>query len=269
MKKKLLALLCVLTCVFGLTACGSEKTYTELEQSKMANCEVVAQYTLKLVSTIDAESATEITSNYNKEELATLYSESLYNAFNVTVEAKLGAFDGLMTTYNQMISDMGGLVSTGKTTSEISGDNIIVTTVMYGNECDGQIKFTFSNDIFSRFIEGDATANTTFAQKLHAAGGNMNKAGLNTLLGMGTVFIMLILISLIISSFKLIGGTGKKEKKQEVVANTAPAAVETEEDLSDDTELVAVIMAAIKAYEGNASTDGFVVRSIKKANRRI
>ena len=36
------------------------------------------------------------------------------------------------------------------------------------------------------------------------------------------------------------------------------------EELSDDLELVAVIAAAIAASEGAASTDGFVVRSIKR-----
>ena len=36
------------------------------------------------------------------------------------------------------------------------------------------------------------------------------------------------------------------------------------EDLSDDLELVAVIAAAIAAYEGSASTDGFVVRTIRR-----
>ena len=49
-----------------------------------------------------------------------------------------------------------------------------------------------------------------------------------------------------------------------------PAAVEEEtvqeEDLTDDLELVAVISAAIAASEGT-STDGFVVRSIKKRRK--
>ena len=40
-----------------------------------------------------------------------------------------------------------------------------------------------------------------------------------------------------------------------------------EEELSDDTELVAVIAAAVAAYEGSGSTDGFVVRSIRKSNK--
>ena len=38
---------------------------------------------------------------------------------------------------------------------------------------------------------------------------------------------------------------------------------EDAQELADDTELVAVIAAAIAAYEGT-STDGFVVRSIRR-----
>ena len=87
----------------------------------------------------------------------------------------------------------------------------------------------------------------------------------------------LILISAIISCFNLIPGIqeklSRKSKKAEVKesapASSAPqAAVPVEEDLTDDLELVAVIAAAIAASEGAASTDGFVVRSIRRAGRR-
>ncbi|MFQ7847658.1 MAG: OadG family transporter subunit [Sellimonas intestinalis] len=44
------------------------------------------------------------------------------------------------------------------------------------------------------------------------------------------------------------------------------ASEETAEDLTDDLELAAVITAAIAASEGT-STDGFVVRSIKKRRK--
>jgi sodium pump decarboxylase gamma subunit len=95
-------------------------------------------------------------------------------------------------------------------------------------------------------------------------------AGINTLLGMGTAFAVLILISLIISLFPIIGKIGKKPATP-APANKPAAAPEVveEEDLSDDDELVAVIAAAIAAYEGStsASGDGFVVRSIRK--RRV
>ena len=47
----------------------------------------------------------------------------------------------------------------------------------------------------------------------------------------------------------------------------APVVEEAVEE-ADDYALVAVIAAAIAAYEGKTTTDGFVVRSIKKSRRR-
>ena len=96
----------------------------------------------------------------------------------------------------------------------------------------------------------------------------LEKAGLNTLLGMGTVFVMLIFMSFIISLIKyvpaLLNGTSKKKKEEAPKAAPAPAVAAAEEaEEMDDTELVAVIAAAIAAAEGT-TTDGFVVRSIKR-----
>ena len=98
---------------------------------------------------------------------------------------------------------------------------------------------------------------------------------LNTLMGMGTVFAVLILIMLIISAFGIIPKieksiADKKAKKNSsntsaAVDNTIAQIIENEE-LSDDTELVAVIAAAIAASEGAASTDGVVIRSIRRAS---
>ena len=51
------------------------------------------------------------------------------------------------------------------------------------------------------------------------------------------------------------------------VTSTPAIAVEEEEELADDTELVAVIAAAIAVYEGT-SADGFQVRSIKRASTK-
>jgi len=93
------------------------------------------------------------------------------------------------------------------------------------------------------------------------------KALMNTLMGMGTVFLVLIFISFIISLFKYINQADTK-KPAEVVVTPAPPVVEAveeeAEELVDDTELVAVITAAIAAYAGT-SAEGFQVRSIKRA----
>ena len=113
----------------------------------------------------------------------------------------------------------------------------------------------------------------------YPAGKLIREAGLNTLLGMGTVFIVLIFLSLVIGNIHwipdLIEGKKKKAAPAAASAPAAPAAsaaaaapVEAEEDLSGDEELVAVIAAAIAAYEGTADMKGFRVRSIRKAKRR-
>ena len=94
------------------------------------------------------------------------------------------------------------------------------------------------------------------------------EAGLNTAMGLGIVFCALAFISLIISlEGKIFGAFGKK-KAPEVPAAPAPAVVEEVEEDTDDTELVAVITAAIYAYEaengGEVPADGLVVRSIRR-----
>lgn len=102
----------------------------------------------------------------------------------------------------------------------------------------------------------------------------MENAALNTIIGMGTVFVVLILISFIISGFSLISKfqgkeskTEAKEEKKAAAADPVVAQIAAQEELSSDAELVAVIAAAVAAYEGSSSTDGFVVRSIRKSNK--
>lgn len=105
------------------------------------------------------------------------------------------------------------------------------------------------------------------------------EALVNTGIGMGTVFIVLILISFIIYLLKFVPRllSGSKDKKKEA-ASTAPAPKETQKQekapepvstVSDDSQLVAVIAAAIAAHMSEetgvpVAADGLVIRSIKK-----
>lgn len=100
----------------------------------------------------------------------------------------------------------------------------------------------------------------------------MSAALSNTVMGMGTVFAVLIFISLIIFCFQLIPKiTEAKEKRKKSIADKSvtdnvienKSELSETENLTDDLELVAVIASAIAASE-NTSTDSFVVRSIRK-----
>ena len=105
----------------------------------------------------------------------------------------------------------------------------------------------------------------------YSLGEKMSKAALNTVISISIVFAVLIVISLLINCFNIIPYLENKKKEKEAALRAASkpeipvvSQVETtEEQLTDDTELVAVIAAAIAAYEGT-STDGFVVRSIRR-----
>ena len=64
----------------------------------------------------------------------------------------------------------------------------------------------------------------------------------------------------------------KQEESSSTCSKAAPvpavkpaaAPTVTGPDLSDDAELVAVMTAAIAAYEGSATSNGLVVRSIRR-----
>ena len=82
-----------------------------------------------------------------------------------------------------------------------------------------------------------------------------------TVMGILVVFMILVIIMLVIKAMALLSGESKpKEKVQEtkVVPMEAPVVTQT----TDDSELIAVITAAIAATMGG-NTSGFVVRSYK------
>ena len=118
------------------------------------------------------------------------------------------------------------------------------------------------------FVSGTgADENTTLGEQ-------MKEGGIYSAFGLGTVFAVLIVISLVIAAFKLIGNTqtGKKEEAAPAPAPApaaaapvpAPAPAAPAEDLMDDTELLLLITTAIAAYE-SVPANGLKVRSIRRA----
>ena len=109
--------------------------------------------------------------------------------------------------------------------------------------------------------------NQTMSQRLSAAGAN-------TIIGIATVFAVLVLLSLIIYCFKFVNLAVAPPAKKETApaAPKAPAkapaakaevAAAPAKDPMSDPALIAVIAAAIAAAE-DKPVEGFVVRSIKR-----
>lgn len=248
--KKLLLVLGMITCILGLTACGSKAEDSTAEQ---------------LVS----------------EDEAIAYADSELNGIIAIVQQGMEAqyagdtvYSAAFASWKSAQEDMGNYQAILDHEVEITEDMITVNVTVDGSVRDAKVEFVLEKDDATRqYVPTSITTNV-----IYSFGEQMTKAALNTVIGMGTVFIVLILISAIISAFVFIPkiqaafskGVGNKQpeetkKEAAVVENTAPQAA-ADEELSDDLELVAVIAAAIAASEGAASTDGFVVRSIRRAN---
>lgn len=261
--KKLLATIVMITCILGLTACGkeSEDNSKETYQQSAALC-------FAIVSQEMPEEAKEEVRAYTSYDWSTI-SDGFAANYGIFVDGEtfLAGFESWWAAEEEI----GGAVSmeSDYTNYGVSVANGVttVTIKIEGTDRNATAEVTFDEDMNITGIVTNAT---------YSFGEKMVKAALNTLLGMGTVFIVLIFICLIISCFSLISKAqaraAKKsgtEIKQEAADHTiAQISEREEENLTDDMELVAVISAAIAASEGAVSTDGFIVRSIKRANRR-
>ena len=261
--KKLIAILCTITCLFGLTACGSGEALSEYGQHKADNAQQLAdEMVLYLFAQYAAdEAAAESFSEYTAEEIEYMVA----NTSGLMVDGY--AFSTAIDSFHSAKASMGLITGTTGSSASISGKQIIVEVEVTGEKKNAVAEIIFSNDQFLKLESASLNPVSTMGEL-------MGRAALNTLIGMGTVFIVLILISLIISSFKLIAKVQEnaakkavKESAPEVAGiDNALAQIEEQEAMeeTDDLELVAVIAAAVAAYEGAASTDGFVVRSIRR-----
>lgn len=257
----------MITCIFGLTACGSEEVkLTEFEQAKVdyAKERAINDVISLLINFTKPE---------NSGQRAQMNAYTAEEVEYVLMNSKKFEFDGYafltaMDSFESAQEIIGEIISVGdveSATAEIDGKTIIVHVPIKGANKDAEAEVIFSNDMFLKMESAALNPVSTMSDL-------MAKAGLNTLIGMGTVFVVLILISLIISCFAFIpkiqakfSKKNKKDNDKTTGVDNALAQIVTQEEAgTDDLELVAVIAAAIAASEGAASTDGFVVRSIRR-----
>ncbi len=260
--KKFLSTLLMLTCLITLTACGAEETTSDLQNSKVEAAKFKAQCVVDMtMSVVDELDVDQILADYNNMELANQFNEMYVDyTQDESFEAGPKAVRSAFSSFKEGMETMGTVVEVGEPEAEVKDDEIIILVPIKGENASGSVEILFSNDIFFEMSSCTLNIEESFGEL-------MGRAALNTLIGMGTVFAVLLLISFIISLFGVIPKLfSKKDKKEElVVAPVETVPVVEEEELADDMELVAVIAAAIAAYEGT-STDGFQVRSIKRAN---
>ena len=246
--KRIALVLCMAACLFSLTACS--KAETEADE-------------------IDANTESQIVDiTQNFFQVYVTYSDEELKDFQKQT-SKQPAYEALaegVDSWKNVKKDLGELQSVDETikVEEIDGGYSGTVNAVFEKRA---MEFALTVDTgMTKVTSVSFVPEYTFSE-------NMGQGFMNMLVGMGTVFIVLIFISLLISCFKYINQFEAKMKNKGSQKESAPAPVITaapveepaaEENLADDLELVAVITAAIAASTG-ASPSGLVVRSIRRA----
>lgn len=239
--KSLLAMVCVLALTLSMSVCAfAADTVTEDEA---ANYKSAAE---TLISQI---------AGFSDEEIENYLAQD--DAFTTAT----------MESWKSVKNELGAYSSIVSQDVEKDGDVVTISTV-------AQFEKAKADVVLMLDLGQQMYTSMTYSVQYSLAA-NMQRAGMNTLMGIGIVFLMLVFLSFVIGLFKYIEkfqNVGKKKAAEEAPKAEeapAPAIAQSEaadEDFADDLELVAVISAAIAAYE-NTSGDSFVVRSIKKSNK--
>ena len=173
--------------------------------------------------------------------------------------------ENAMTAWNGAKEELGNMKETGSVEIEYSNDEYTATI---------PVTFEKENAEFIYVFDKNLTPTSLSVDVKYSFATTMKNAALNTVMGLGTVFVILIMLIFLISLFQFIPGSGAQEAKAKKKAAEDAAAAPTPAPVvaapvqeADNSELIAVIAAAIAASEGT-STDGFVVRSIRKINRK-
>ena len=245
MKKKIALLLSTILMVLVLGACGADPTAFE---HKGATYDSLYKTSNELVTSLSALTDEQL------QQTIEYYETQEGEEAELVVEwcTKWLAAKEIAGDYVGVVENSFTLTKSGKT----------VTTSQTLKFSKREVTFELVYNYFDMEMTG-ATI-----EPVYSMGEKMEKAALNTVICMSIVFAVLILISLIISCFKIFPYLEKRkaekakakiEVSSEVVSE---APVETPQ-LTDDTELVAVIAAAIAASTGTSTSD-FVVRSIRR-----
>lgn len=248
MKKRISLLIGALALTLSLTGCGSKK---ELEYDE-TQLTYVTQFIIANFEVMDEEAFD------NYRQASEYQINKIMSEANAPIEPEV--LISMMDAWEAAEKECGEYVEHGEYQFEGSDSGVVVSTEAVYEEREATLEFKFDENLNIESL--DIAADYTTGEIL-------KKAGMNTILGMGTVFLVLIFLAFVISLLKYIPMlqekfTKKTEKNKTPVKEVPKAEVPVvEEELTDDEELVAVITAAIAAADESVS-DGFVVRSIRR-----
>ena len=251
--KRMVLAMCLVACFFVLSACSSASTNADESSLDPQMASYITQTSEQLVQTITS-----------------LDKESGAQSQEYLIKQKEEGLAGGVASWLNSMNDTGSLVEILDSDAQESSDGSYIGIVNASFEKrNAQFKFFYAED-------GQQMEVTYISISPEYTTGE--KAAMNTLMGMGTVFIVLIFISLLIGCFKYINVVqNNMAKKKDAQAEVAPAPVAKAPvqvaDTADEDEIAVVIAAAIAAAEEDelaetvVSNDKLVARSIRHANR--
>lgn len=249
--------------------------YAEETETEVA--EQVTEAAAEAESEVAEEAETETASMSMEEQLAAM-TESYLSQLAVMTDEQLQAMvdsgdagnAALAANWMSVKSDLGNFTGLESYEVTMTDDSMVLAGIVdydgVDEKTDVEVTLTYNFSDYSVSMEWNI---------VYPFSTLMQQAALNTVMGLGIVFLALFFLSWLIGKLHYIPDMIEARAKKNAPAQTpapaapAPAAAPAaeEEELVDDCELVAVIAAAIAAAE-NTSTDGFVVRSIRKANKK-
>jgi len=166
----------------------------------------------------------------------------------------------LINRWDEAVAEYGAFIDFGDFEITKSGKTLTAEQTLHMENRDMVLTYVYT--YHSMEVE-DITVDGVFT-----VGEKMSTALMNTVMGISIVFLVLIIICLLICCFNIFPYLEKKKAAKtasvkEDVVSQIEAHEEKQADAEDDGELIAVIAAAIASAEGT-STDGFVVRSIRR-----
>lgn len=260
MSKKLTGLLAVLACLLMLTACGAAPAAEEQQVPEDTRSSLFA------LAETTASQLDEVVNAGLIEEQKSL--PAVYAGLQSweTAKAEIGSVDFTTDADGNGIADC----FTEKSVTMDEDGNYIVTVGVTGETKSADLVTTINGDI-TQFVSIVTNVNYSFNELI-------GQAAMNTLLGMGTTFAVLILLSLIIALFGSIflsrqkakeAEAEKKEKEEaqksspvETVLSAEPAAAAPADGQPDDGTLIAVLSAAVHAAENDDATVAVIAAAI-------
>ncbi len=281
MKKKISLLLSMIVCILTLAACGGGEK-KPLVDDPHGKLDYEVCYISALVVSGGSETAQLDTyDSMMSDEIDTMSQYLKSYGLKVDFPVILKGMHSYADSYKELrdnelaqavrnLTTPEALVPTDQISYDVDEDSVVAelhfkTLEPENGGHDGIVEVIFDKNLHVSSI----TVNTVLD-----LGESMRNAGVNTLIGMGTVFIMLIVIAIIISLLKYVPSivdafskkpeTQNNESVEKAIENIVAREESDDTEEADDTELIAVIAAAIAASQNEASTDGFVVRSIRR-----